>query len=399
MLQLEEARERILAAVPVLPREQVSLLDASQRIVAADLTAPIDLPAFDNSAMDGYAVVAADLQAASPKQPARLKVTAQIPAGATRTAEIAPGQCARIFTGSPIPVGADAVVMQEDVVRDNDIASFVEPARPWENVRLRGEDVKRGSVVMRAGERVTATTTALLGALGISEVPAHRCPLVAMLATGNELRLPGQPLGPGQIYESNRVALATLLANAGAVPRLLPLVPDTLDASREALHRAFHECDVVVTTGGVSVGEFDLVKEAFGQLGGKLEFWRVAIRPGKPFVFGTLGQKLLFGLPGNPVSAFVTAALLVWPAVLRTQGTTNVALPSQYAIAKDTFINKTDRRHFMRVHIDSEGGASLSGLQASHALSSLARANALIDVPPSVVFERGARVQVLRLAA
>jgi molybdopterin molybdotransferase len=264
---------------------------------------------------------------------------------------------------------------------------------------LRGEDVKSGSVVTRAGERFTGTTTALLAALGISEVPVHRCPLVALLATGNELREPGQPLAAGQIYESNRVALATLVARAGAVPRLFALVPDTLDATREALRLAFDECDMVVTTGGVSVGEFDLVKEAFAQLGGKLEFWRVAIRPGKPFVFGTLGQKLLFGLPGNPVSAFVTAALLVWPAVLRAQGATDVALPSQYATAKDTFINKTDRRHFMRVHVDSEGGASLSGLQASHALSSLARANALIDVPAGGVIERGARVRVLQIAA
>jgi molybdopterin molybdotransferase len=155
---------------------------------------------------------------------------------------------------------------------------------------------------------------------------------------------------------------------------------------------------MVVTTGGVSVGEFDLVKEAFAQLGGKLEFWRVAIRPGKPFVFGTLGEKLLLGLPGNPVSAFVTAALLVWPVVLRAQGATDTGLPSQYAMAKDSFINKTDRRHFMRVRVDSEGGAALSGLQASHALSSLAAANGLIDVPAGAVIEQGSRVRVLRFA-
>jgi molybdopterin molybdotransferase len=399
MLQLEEARQRVLAAVRALPHEQISLLDAAQRFVGVDLTASIDLPPFDNSAMDGYAVVAADLQMASSKQPVRLKVTEHIPAGAKNVAAVAPGRCARIFTGSPIPSGADAVVMQEDVVMDADLAIFAEPAKPWENVRFRGEDVKRGSVVIKTGERVTAAATALLGALGIGQVPVHRRPIVAMLATGNELREPGEPLTPGQIYESNRAALAALLGSAGAIPRLFPLVRDTLDALRDVLRRTFNECYIVVTTGGVSVGEFDLVKEAFSQLGGKLEFWRVAIRPGKPFVFGSLGEKLFFGLPGNPVSAFVTAALLVRPVVLRAQGATDVHLPSQYAIANDTFTNKTDRRHFMRVRLDSEGGASLSGLQASHALSSLAAANALIDVPPGGVIERGARVQVLRLGS
>jgi molybdopterin molybdotransferase len=399
MLQLEEARERILAAVRPLARERVELLDAAQRIIAGDLTAAIDLPAFDNSAMDGYAVLAADLHSASSERPVRLKITAHIPAGAQHLGAIAAGQCARIFTGSPLPPGADAVVMQEDVTCENDVAVFREPAKPWDNIRFRGEDVKHGSVVARAGDRVTAGMVALLGALGIAEVPVRRRPIVAMVATGNELREPGASLAAGQIYESNRTALATLLAAAGAVPRLLPLVPDTLDASRDALHSAFDESDIVLTTGGVSVGELDFVKDAYRQLGGKLEFWRVAIRPGKPFVFGSFGDKLFFGLPGNPVSAFVTAALLVWPVILRAQGATETELPSHYAVANDTFVNKTDRRHFMRVRVDAEGGASLAGLQASHALSSLAVANGLIDVPAGAVIERGARVKVLRFPA
>src|SRR5688572_18027272 len=213
MLQLEEARERILAAVRPLPREHVELLDAAQRIIAGDLTAPIDLPAFDNSAMDGYAVLAADLHTASSERSVRLKITAHIPAGAQHLGTIAAGQCARIFTGSPLPPGADAVVMQEDVTCENDVAVFREPAKPWDNIRFRGEDVKRGSVVARAGDRVTAGMIALLGALGIAELPVHRRPIVAMLATGNELREPGAGTsvpGTGQIYESNRATLATL---------------------------------------------------------------------------------------------------------------------------------------------------------------------------------------------
>jgi len=399
MLQLEEARERILAAVRVLPSERVSLTEATRRILAADVAATLDLPAFDNSAMDGYAVRVADLEAASAEKPVRLNISQHIPAGAKQIAALGTGQCARIFTGSPAPPGADAVVMQEDVVREGDTATFREAAKPWANVRFRGEDVKAGTVVIKAGERVTAGIIALLGALGISEISVHRRPTVAMLATGNELREPDQPLQAGEIYESNRAALAALLGDAGALPRLFPVIPDALDKTREALRRAFDECDVVVTSGGVSVGELDFVKDAFRELGGKMEFWRVAIRPGKPFVFGSLGEKLLCGLPGNPVSAFVTAAMLVWPAILRLQGARDVELSAQFAIADDAFVNKTDRRHLMRVRVDGNGHVSLAGLQASHALGSLAAANGLVDVPAGGVIERGATVRVLRISA
>jgi molybdopterin molybdotransferase len=399
MLQLEEARERVLAAVRVLPSERVSLREATRRIVAADLAASLDLPAFDNSAMDGYAVRATDLNAASAGNPVRLNVSQHIPAGAKQIAAIGTGQCARLFTGSPVPSGADAVVMQEDVVRESDTATFREAVKPWENVRFRGEDVKAGTVVMKAGERVTAGAIALLGALGISEIAVHRRPTVAMLATGSELRESGQPLQVGEIYESNRGALAALLGDAGALPRLFPVIPDALDETREALRRAFDECDVVVTSGGVSVGELDFVKDAFRELGGKIEFWRVAIRPGKPFLFGSLGEKLLCGLPGNPVSAFVTAAMLVWPVILRLQGAREVELPVQFGIADEVFVNKTDRRHLMRVRVGGNGHVSLAGLQASHALGSLAAAIGLVDVPAGGVIERGATVRVLRLSA
>jgi len=399
MLQLEEARERVLAAVRVLPSERVPLAEAARRIVATDITTSLDLPVFDNSAMDGYAVRVADLKAASAENPVRLNISQHIPAGTKRIAAIGAGQCARVFTGSPVPPGADAVVMQEDVVRESDTAAFQEAVRPWENVRFRGEDVKAGSVVIKAGERVTAGVIALLGALGISEIAVHRRPTVALLATGNELREPVQPLQVGEIYESNRAALAALLGDAGALPRLFPLIPDALDKTRQMLCRAFEECDVIVTSGGVSVGELDFVKDAFRELGGTTEFWRVAIRPGKPFLFGSLGEKLLCGLPGNPVSAFVTAAVLVWPVILRLQGARDVDLPVQFAITDDAFVNKADRRHLMRVRVDGNGHVSLAGLQASHALGSLAAANGLVDVPAGGVIERGATVRVLRFAA
>ena len=397
MLQLEEARDRILATIQPLPAETVPLTDASGRILAEDFVAPLDLPRFDNSAMDGYAVQSDDLKAASAANPVALKVVAEIPAGAQSAASISARTCARIFTGSPLPTGADAVVMQEDTTRTDDTVSFHEPVKPWENVRLRGEDVKVGARMLQGGDRLGVGAIALLGALGVASIAAHRKPIGGVLATGSELQEGGKPLAAGQIYESNRTALAALIRSAGGDARVFPVAPDTLEATRAALHGALEQCDVVITSGGVSVGELDFVKEAFQSLGGKLEFWRVAIRPGKPFVFGRLSAKRLFGLPGNPVSAVVTALLLVAPAILRAQGARNVELPSHLATAADEFRNTSDRRHFMRVSIDSEGRAHLSGLQASHALASLAAANALLDVPPGTVIKPGAQVRVIRL--
>lgn len=397
MLQLEEARDRILATIQPLPAQAIPLLDGSGRILAEDFIAPLDLPGFDNSAMDGYAVCSEDLRTASAASPVSLKIAAAIPAGAPTAAPISAGSCARIFTGSPLPAGADAVVMQEDASRADEAVSFHEPIKPWENVRLRGEDVKAGTRMLQAGDRLGLGAIALLGALGIATVAVHRRPVVGVLATGSELREPGKPLAPGQIYESNRTALAALIRGAGGEARVFPVVPDTLEATRLALQAAFEQCDMVITSGGVSVGELDFVKEAFQSLGGKLEFWRLAIRPGKPFAFGRLSAKRMFGLPGNPVSAVVTALLLAAPAILRAQGARNTAIPSHLATAGDEFRNTSDRRHFMRVCVDSEGRARLAGLQASHALASLAAANGLLDVPPGAVIKPGTQVRVIRL--
>jgi molybdopterin molybdotransferase len=398
MLQLEEARERILAAIRPLPPETISLADAADRFAAHDITAPLDLPLFDNSAMDGYAVRSEDLQSASPSQPVSLNVIAHIAAGASAGIPIKTGTSARIFTGSALPAGADAVVMQEDVRSEGSTAQFHEPITPWENVRFRGEDIKSGSIALKAGDRFTAGAVAVLGALGMAAVSARRRPAVGLLSTGNELQEPGKTLAPGQIYESNRLSLAALTRQAGGETRVFPAVPDNPDTIQSILNDAFAQCDLVVTSGGISVGELDFVKDAFQKLGGHLDFWRVAIRPGKPFAFGTFEGKYLFGLPGNPVSAFVTFLLLAWPAIQRLQGAHEIELPSHLAIIDETLTNKTDRRHFMRVRVDDEGCARLSGVQASHALSSLATANGLVDVPSRTIIERGAEVRVLRFA-
>ncbi len=399
MLELEAARELILAAIQPLPPECIPVSAAVGRVAAAAVHAPLDLPPFDNSAMDGYAVRASDLVGAGAETPVALKLAGRVPAGEIFTSPVEPGTCVRIFTGSPLPPGADAVVMQEDTrlaPEQPDTVSFLDRAKPLENLRLRGEDVKRGTPLLVAGDDVNAGAAALFAALGLSEISVGRRPQIGLLATGSELIEAGQPLAPGKIYESNRVGLAALIARAGGVPRVFPLVPDTRAATRAALETAFVDCDGVVTSGGVSVGEHDHVKDAFAQLGGETGFWKVAIKPGKPFVFGRWRGKFLFGLPGNPVSAFVTFLLLVRPALRRWQGATRWNLPAHPGVLAETLANSGDRRHFVRVYVDDSGAVRSAGPQASHILGSLARANGLVDVPPRSQLTVGLVVPVLR---
>lgn len=397
MLDLETAVAKIFAALPAPQPEPVTLAEAAGRILASPVVSSLDLPPFDNSAMDGYAVRAADVSGAKPELPVRLRLQARIAAGENFTGELAPGECARVFTGAPVPRGADAVVMQEDTRREGDDVLVLDGVKPQENVRFQGEDVRAGATLAEAGAEISPGLIGLLGAVGVSEVTAGRRPVVGLIATGSELREAGGPLAPGQIYESNRAMLAALIAKAGATPKVYPLVRDSLEATRAALELAFRECDIVVTSGGVSVGELDFVKAAFEALGGELEFWRVAIRPGKPFVFGKHGGKFLFGLPGNPVSAFVTFSLLAHPALRRWQGAGNPALPVLLGVAGESFVNQSDRRHFMRIRVEADGRFFSAGKQASHALASLARANGLLDLAPGQQLAAGQAVTVLRV--
>ena len=434
MLELEQAVEKILGAIPAPNPERVPLTQAHRRVIAERILAPIALPAFDNSSMDGYAVRAQDVALASPQNPVSLPLAGRVAAGETFHGDLPAGQCIRIFTGSPLPSGADAVVMQEDTrsgvqspkskvqsrserkdgdakienrkskIENGPEVVFLDSVKPWENVRFRGEDVKRGAKVAEPGDILSAAQIGVLAAVGVAHVEAGIRPSVALVATGSELvEAAGEvrdsrssSLRVGQIYESNRAALAPLVANAGGIPTIFPIVPDELKATRAALERAFSRCDIVMTCGGVSVGEMDFVKSAFEELGGHLEFWKVAIKPGRPFVFGRSGSKLLFGLPGNPVSAFVTFLLLVRPALLRWQGATQVSLPSMFAILAEPLSNPGNRRHFLRVALDAEHKVRSAGAQGSHFLSSLALSQGLIDVPPQTTLPAGKVVQVLR---
>jgi molybdopterin molybdotransferase len=401
VLALETALARVLAALPPPRTESLPLADATGRLLAESIHSPSDLPLFDNSAMDGYAVRAADVCAAKSEAPVRLRVAARIPAGSCFSGELAAGECARLFTGSPLPHGADAVVMQEDTRIDAmqpDEVLIGDSVHKGENVRRQGEDIRKGALLQEAGTTITAGNIGLLAAVGVAHVRVGRRPLVGLLATGSELREPGSTLSPGQIYESNRAMLSPLVSQGGGAAKIFPVVPDTLSATRAALHAALAECDLVVTSGGVSVGEMDFVKSAFEELGGELTFWKVAIRPGRPFVFGRLGAKFLFGLPGNPVSAFVTFLLLVRPALLRWQGARTVTLPAHSGVLGEAIANPGDRRHFVRVRVDDEGKVFSAGKQASHVLASLSAADGLLDMAPQVTLPAGAIVRVMRTA-
>jgi molybdopterin molybdotransferase len=401
MLELEKAVEAILATIPAPKNEAVPLAEAYQRIVTEKILGATDLPPFDNSAVDGYAVRSRDIASTDAQNPVALHLAGKIVAGENVRGALSAGQCIRIFTGSALPAGADAVVMQEDtqldVNRPREVL-FLDSAKAWENIRFRGEDVKRGATLSTAGTKLGAAQIALLAASGVSQIASGRRPTVALLATGSELREAANTpeLAPGQIYESNRAALAPLIVAAGGIPSIYPIVPDDAEATRTALSRALAECDMVVTCGGVSVGEMDFVKSAFEELGGHLQFWKVAIKPGRPFVFGRHREKLLFGLPGNPVSAFVTFLLLVRPALLRWQGATTVGLPTSLGVFGEPFSNPDNRRHFVRVSVDAKGKVRSAGTQASHLLSSLALAEGLVDVPAKTNFAAGTAVQVLR---
>ena len=397
MLELETAQDRILALARSLGSERLTLAEAQDRFVFEPLFAGVPLPLFDNSAMDGYAVRSEDIGLASRENPILLKLAGRIAAGEPPAASVSKGTCVRVFTGSPLPSGADAVVMQEDTEMEGGLGGtlkVLECVRPWENIRFAGEDLKMGSCVAEQGDLVTSGRIALLAAVGCAEVVVGRQPVVGIIATGSELRAAGELPGPGQIYESNRSGLAALVRKAGAKARVFPIVRDAPAEIKEALAIAANECDTVVTAGGVSVGEFDFVKAAFAELGGELDFWRVAIKPGKPFALGRWGGKLLFGLPGNPVSAFVTFLMLVRPALLKMQGAREIFLPVRHAILTEPLTNRGDRRHFVRVHVDARGRARSAGTQSSHILASLSLANGLVNLASGATMESGDWVPV-----
>jgi len=374
-------------ARPVAERERVALHDALGRVLAAPVASPIDVPGWDNSAMDGYAVRSADLAGDLP----RLRIAQRIPAGVAGAA-LEPGTAARIFTGAPLPPGADTVVIQEVCERDGDTVLIREAPKAGANVRRAGEDIRAGAEVLAAGTRLGAVHLGLAASVGLPELEVCRRVRVALFCSGDELVMPGQPLAFGQIYNSNQFTAAGLLRALGCEVVQLGIVEDTLDATCDALSRGATAADLVLATGGVSVGEEDHVKPAVERLG-SLDLWKIAIRPGKPLAFGRIGGTPFIGTPGNPVSLFVTFLLFARPFILRLQGRGDVAPVVLPATADFDWPRPDKRREYVRARLEpvAEGSARVQVYpsRSSGVLSSVAWANGLAVVPEGRVLRRG----------
>lgn len=388
MLSFDQALQQLLAAAkPVQETRMLPLEAAAGRVLAAPQYATVAVPPLDNSAMDGYAVRAADVAKAG----VCLPVSQRIPAGAVGT-ELQPGTAARIFTGAPIPPGADAVVMQERCEHGESGVVINHVPSLGENIRRAGEDMKQGAEILSAGTRLRPQEVALAASAGLPQLPVHRRLRVAVFFTGDELRQPGEPLPPGGIYNSNRYAIRALLEGLGCEIRDLGLVPDNLEATREALRRAAGDNDLIVTSGGVSVGEEDHVKPAV-EAEGRLDMWKIAIKPGKPLAFGEVGQgerkSWFVGLPGNPVSSFVTFILLVRPFILRLQGVRDV-LPRHYPLPAGFEWQKASPLcEFLRGRIGTNGAVELFGHQGSGVTTSLCWSDGLVVKAPDRLIAPG----------
>ncbi|MFG6440305.1 gephyrin-like molybdotransferase Glp [Roseateles sp. LKC17W] len=387
LIPLDDALASLLAQVtPLAGTQAVATAEARSRVLAADLVSPVDVPPADNSAMDGYALRAADAGALLP-------VTQRIPAGSV-PAPLAAGEAARIFTGAQVPAGADTVVMQEHTELVDGQMRVTQPVTAGAHVRRRGEDVRAGAVVLPAGTRLDAVSLGLAATAGAAQLAVTRRPRVAVFSTGDELVMPGEPLPPGAIYNSNRFTLRALLEGLGCEVVDLGIVPDKLDATRAALREAAARADVILTSGGVSVGEEDHLRPAV-QAEGRLDLWAIAIKPGKPFAYGRVGEAHFIGLPGNPVSSLVTFLVLVRPFLLKLQGATRLA-PRGYRIPAGFEWPKPDkRREFLRVRLDEESGLALFGNQSSGVLTSAFWADGLVDNPAGQAFKAGDAVRFI----
>ena len=386
LLSVDDALAQLLAqAKPVTGVEEVPALDATNRILALAQRSTMDVPPLDNSAMDGFAVRTADGE--------RLRVAQKIMAGSVGK-PLEAGTAARIFTGAPIPPGADAIVMQEHTSIEGDQVHLKKKPKPGEWIRRVGSDVKKGGEILSAGKRLLPQDTGLAASVGIKSLPVFRKVRLGLFFTGDELVMPGEPLAPGRIYNSNRFTLRGLGAVFGCDVHDYGIVPDSLEATRAALRRAAADTDLIVTSGGVSVGDADYVKPAV-EAEGRLLMWRIAMKPGRPLAFGSVGKSFFIGLPGNPVSSFVTFLIFVRPFLLRMQGLADVEPKSIAARADFDWPEPDARREFLRVKWNAQGGLDLYPTQDSAVLTSTSWADGLVDNPAGQAIRRGELVRYL----
>jgi len=404
VIPVEEALERILSRLSTLGSEHVELPHALHRVLAEDVAAGADIPPWPNSSMDGYALRGGDTQGAAAGNPVRLRLAGRVAAGALSDRALTAGEAYRIFTGAPMPDGADAVIPQEDVTEDGGMVAIPRRVEVGEYVRPRGEDIKAGETVLGAGRLLGAGEIGLLAALGRARIRVVKRPRVGILSTGDEIADLGTALGPGQIRNSNSYSLMAQVVEAGGEPVLLGVAPDNLEAIENRLEWGLG-CDVLISSAGVSVGEHDFVKAALARLGAEQHLWLVDMRPGKPIAFSTIpvasrGVVPAFALPGNPVSAMVTFELFVRPALLRLGGHARLDRPVVTARALGRIDNPGRRRGYLRVTLTAdEGGygARLTGDQSSGILRSMVDADGLAVMPGNSAIEIGADVRVILL--
>ncbi|MSQ35763.1 MAG: molybdopterin molybdenumtransferase MoeA [Dehalococcoidia bacterium] len=409
MISVEEARTRILAAFAPLPAVELPLLEAAGLVLAEDVRAGFDVPPADNTSMDGYAVRAADTAGATPDGPRTLRVIGYLAAGSAFAGELGAGEALRIMTGAPMPRGADAVVpFEETDEQERGRWTTILPgtpegphrtvrvdvaAAPAANIRRAGEDVRAGELVLTAGTLLAAAHIGVLASLGLDHARVHRRPRVAIISTGDELLRPGEPLQPGKIYDANAFSLAAAVRECGGEPRILDVARDTIEALTTRIHEALRESDVLVTSAGVSRGDFDVVKDVLAREG-QVGFWTVRMKPGKPLAFGTFrspdGRTVPhLGLPGNPVSALMTFELFGRPALFTLLGRSDWQRPVARAVAAERIVNTDGRRFFARAFVSFDPAtrryvARLTGPQGSGVLTSMALANAYAICPEDV---------------
>jgi len=394
MLSMDDALSCLLEqARPISGTEQVETKSSLGRVLAEPQVSSIDVPPFDNSAMDGYAVACTDLDSTSTTH---LRISQRISAGKVGVL-LEPGTAARIFTGAPIPPGADAVVMQEDCILEGRRLIILRQVIPGMNIRRAGEDITIGTEILAKGTRIRPQEMGLVASVGIASLSVYRKLRVAIFFTGDEIVMPGQPLRPGQIYNSNRFSLSGLLEALGCEVIDYGTVPDNLDATMEVLKRAAREADLIVTSGGVSVGEEDHVKAAI-ELVGKINLWRIAIKPGKPLAFGKADDTFFIGLPGNPVATLVTFFLFVRPFILRCQNIMEVTPTRLQVCAGFVWAKPDKRRQFLRAQlkmIDGKATVNIYPNQSSAVLTSTVWADGLVDLPANAMVKRGDMVNYI----